>query len=167
MLDSLLTTKVHLSPAQLFNIRFNWYPASFYPLEILVKSHVSVVVIVVPLGDFPMKEHKEPKDSKKQVKIEIEGTDGIIKLLKPRYEREPCPPSVFKDYVPLRCSVMEIAPEFIHFIEVDKVAKAVVELTGEHVSEEQMTGILVGSSDHNTRQHTAHLHGVDTTSGVL
>lgn len=120
MLDSLLTTKVHLSPAQLFNIRFNWYPASFYPLEILVKSHVSVVVIVVPLGDFPMQEHKEPKDSKKQVKIEIEGTDGIIKLLKPRYEREPCPPSVFKDYVPLRCSVTEIAPEFIHFIEVDK-----------------------------------------------
>ena len=96
--DKLLTTKIHLSPVQLFHLRFNYYPASFYPLEILLKSNVTTMMMLIPLQDFPIPEKLTPSINSKKVEVEAEGRDGVVKLLRPRYFRKPLPRSVFSDY---------------------------------------------------------------------
>jgi hypothetical protein len=40
-LDKLLSVKVFMSPIELFSLRFDFYPSSFYPLEMLTKSSVT------------------------------------------------------------------------------------------------------------------------------
>ena len=54
-----------------------------------------------------------------------------------------------------------------HMTEIDRMAKLVFEVTGRAVSDESMKGVLVGSLDPVTRQMTAHLHGVDTSTEEL
>ena len=51
--------------------------------------------------------------------------------------------------------------------EIDRMAKIVFEVTGRPVTDESMKGVLVGSLDPITRQMTAHLHGVDTSTEEL
>jgi len=52
-LDKLLTTKAHMSGIELFSLRFNYYPPSFYPLEVLTKSSVTSKILGVGLKQLP------------------------------------------------------------------------------------------------------------------